>query len=262
MIIDTHTHVGRDPATIRAFVPDLVASMDAAGIDQSLVFAGAINDSPNRWLLDQVALYPKRVRAVLSVSPLCPQETPRELLKLVKRGSAAGLKLYPGYEHYYPDDKRLRPYLRVAADHGLPVVFHSGDLFNKIGGAKLKYAQALHIDDLAVEMPDLKIVIAHLGYPWMIDAAEVCQKNANVYADLSGLVYGRFGPKTEQQIRSYLKTFAAVCESSAKVLFGTDWPIADQGDYARAAPRIVIDVYGPDAIPAVMGGNAVRVFGK
>ncbi len=262
MIIDTHTHIGLDRETIRATSGELVKSMDAAGIDRALVFGGAINDCPNSWLLDQVDHFPDRLSAVASVSPLrSDAPTPKAVDRLAAKGRIAGLKLYPGYEHYYPADAVIRPYLKIAADRGLPVVFHSGDLFNKIPGAKLKYAQAIHIDDLAVELPNLKIVIAHLGYPWMVDAAQVCQKNANVYADISGLVYGRFTSSTEAQIVTYLRQFVAVCESPEKVLFGTDWPIADQSDYVVAMPCIVSAVFGETAVPGVMGGNALRVFG-
>ena len=70
----------------------------------------------------------------------------------------------------------------------LPVIFHTGDNWSTT--AKVKYAHPLRMDEVAVDHPEVRFVLAHFGNPWLIDAAEVVFKNPNVWADLSGLFVG------------------------------------------------------------------------
>ncbi len=98
-------------------------------------------------------------------------------------------------------------------------------------GAKLKYAHPLGIDDVATDFPTTRIVIAHMGYPWHRDAAEVCYKNDNVFADVSGFVYGEFGYTEAQHFKCVMDEFIEVAGGSRQLLFGSDWPISDQTSY-------------------------------
>src|SRR5208282_4375038 len=93
-----------------------------------------------------------------------------------------------GYLHFHPADPAYRPYYELAARRRLPFIFHTGDTYSPY--AKLKYAHPLGVDEVAVDHPDVRFVLAHVGNPWMIDAAEVVYKNVNVWADLSGLIVG------------------------------------------------------------------------
>ena len=147
------------------------------------------------------------------------------------------MKFYPGYEYFYPADTNLRPYLELLAKYEKPALFNSGDTYSKAGQAKLKYAQAIHIDDLATELPSLKIIIAHLGYPWVIDATEVCYKNKNVYVDCSGFVYGKFKQKDRINLKETAKEFGKIAPPN-RILFGSDWPIGDQTSYVKTAKEI------------------------
>ena len=255
MIIDTHTHLGS--TALRATATELIASMDETGIERSLVFAGTINGCTNLELLRQVSQYPGRLLAVAAVSPLmASRPTVGEINYWLVHKAIWGLKFYPGYEHFYPAHKILRPYLQKVEEYGKPAIFHSGDLFNKVGGSLLKYALPIHIDELAVEMPNLKIVIAHMGYPWIIDAAQVCYKNPNVFADLSGLAYGKFTEHDKENFRHCFREFRRICPDPSKLLFGTDWPITDPADCVD----LVISLAGGD-MRAIMHENAVRIFG-
>ncbi len=258
MMIDVHTHVGRGGAIVAA-PKDLVASMDRAGIDRSLVFAGSMNRCSTADLIIMIAPWRSRLIGVGSVSPLAKDRpSPRQVKRWLDDGLISGLKFYPGYEYFYPADRRLRPYLRLLAERGRPAIFHSGDTYNAMPSAKLKYAHPLAIDDLAVALPGLKIVIAHLGYPWAVDAAEVCCKNANVYADTSGFVYGKFSAAQVGEYRRFVGEFDRVAGPAgrSKVLFGTDWPIGDQRSYLSA----VRSVFGERRL-AAMNRAAEGLFG-
>jgi predicted TIM-barrel fold metal-dependent hydrolase len=254
MILDAHTHavIGTDPEAAR----HLVESMQKAGIDKALVIGGAVPQSPQKDLIKAIAPYADRLFAVGSISPLKePLPAPSEIDQLFAEGKLHGLKFYTGYEHFYPSDPRLVPYLDVLVKYNRPAIFHSGDTWSERGGAKLKYAMPIHIDDLATDMPSLKIVIAHLGYPWVIDAAEVMYKNKNVYADCSGFVYGEFTAEHEANFTHYVKEFIRVVGTTERIMFGTDWPISDQSSYVRVVQKVFASA------PGVMGETAARLFG-
>lgn len=257
MIIDAHTHIGFGGA-ITAKPEDLLHSMDRSQIDKALVFAGAMNACSTEQLLKAIKPHRDRLVAIGSVSPLQGHDgAERSLIcEGLESGDIAGLKFYPGYEHYFPYESAVRPYLEWLQRYDKPAIFHSGDCYDKVPGAKLKYAHPLHIDELAVEMPDLKIVIAHLGYPWQNDAAQVCYKNKNVYADLSGFVYGDFDDAHRNHFRQVVRQFRQVCYDPSKILFGSDWPISDQASYVNVTRLL------DEHVPAeFFAENAQRVFG-
>lgn len=236
MIIDCHTHIGfKEP--LKASPQELLESMKKAGIDAACVYAGELNGCSTEKLLEEISSYPN-LYPIGSLSPLSPT---RPSFAIVDEWLASrkihGLKFYPGYEFFYPYDECVRPYLEVLAKYGKPAIFHSGDTYSKVQSAKLKYAHPFHIDELASEMPELKIIIAHFGNPWFRDTAEVCLKNAHVYSDCSGFVYGIFLDRDKLMFREALETFMDYSLvhtfGRLKLLFGTDWPISDQSDYMK-----------------------------
>ena len=110
--------------------------------------------------------------------------------KALSEKKIIGLKLYPGYTYFYPTDKIYHPFYKLAEKYGVPVIAHCGDVFqcpDLMFRPKIKYSHPFNIDEVAVDFPGTKFVIAHLGYPWIRGTAEIVYKNENVYADLSAL---------------------------------------------------------------------------
>ena len=275
-IFDIHTHLGSKPEILQGTADGLIASMDQAGIDRALVFAGTVNGCTNAVAMQQADLYPERLRAVAAVSPLEPECSPDDVVGWHQVGRIAAVKFYPGYEHFFPHGDCVRPYLEAMARNGIPAIFHAGDLFRNIAGGRLRFCHPLEIDDLAVALPTLKIIIAHCGWPFVRETALVCQKNVNVYADFSGFTYGGFTGTATTDFKEMLAQFRQVCPDSAKIMFGSDWPISDQTSYVRTAREALAAVYlsgggrspPPDVLAArreiggrIMAGNAARVFG-
>jgi predicted TIM-barrel fold metal-dependent hydrolase len=139
------------------------------------------------------------------------------------------VKLYPGYEPFYPNDARLDPVYQLAGDMKVPVMIHSGDTFTPKG--KVKYSHPLHVDEVAVDHPEVNFVICHIGNPWIRDCMEVVYKNKNVYTDISGLVLGNFSDRFEQFMSKQLQEMLLYGVEPDKVLFGTDWPISSMESY-------------------------------
>lgn len=249
MIIDAHTHIGRSKH-INATAYQLLKSMDESSIDKSMVFAG-VGGATNTWVLDQVNYHSDRLLPVASVSlenmykysmPGSSDMTLAGLMKALDTGKFVAVKLYTGYEHYSPASTQVYTVLNHISKYKIPVIFHSGDCLSSIKNAKLRYSQPLDVDEVAVDHSDINFIIAHLGFPWHRDAAEVCYKNKNVYADISGFVYGVFNNSDLIKFNQVLKEFTDIC-SDSKLLFGSDYPISDQQSYVQS----INDLWGPSA---------------
>ena len=169
-----------------------------------------------------------------------------------------GIKIYAGYYHFDVNDNVYAPAYKLAEKYDLTVAIHSGDIFSDRG--LLVYAHPLSIDKLAVEHSDMRIVICHMGAPWVFDACEVALKNKNVYIDLSGLLTGNAAymkrmadmPLVLDRYRSAL----VYLDNYDKVLFGTDWPLAPMDAYIEFCKKLIPS----ETYDKVFYHNAVDVY--
>lgn len=179
--------------------------------------------------------------------------------KLTKN-TTVGLKIFTGYQPFFATDKIYKPFYKLAEKYEVPVVFHMGDTANSMG--KLKYSHPLIVDDIAVDYPKVKFVIAHCGTPWVQDAVEVVAKNKNVYMDLSGLMEGKFKAKKQiETFKPYLDVFRTwfnYLNNYNKLMYGSDWPLVDMKSYIKVIKSII----PPKAYEDVFYHNALTVFDK
>ena len=154
----------------------------------------------------------KRLRFFASINPLTKLDAAGQLQHDVKELGASGLKLYPSYQWFYPNDRALYPLYAKAVELAVPVTFHTGS--STFPGSRIKYAQPIHLDDVAVDFPNLVILLAHAGRPfWYDECAWLVKRHPNVYIDVAGLP-----PK---RLLQYLPDLERI---APKVLFGSDWP--------------------------------------
>jgi predicted TIM-barrel fold metal-dependent hydrolase len=178
-----------------------------------------------------------------------------ELRDYVQTGKVRGLKLYPGYQPFYPNDPKWTPAYEFAAEQKIPVMIHTGDTYTPKG--KLKYAHPLHVDEAAVDFPDVEFVICHIGNPWIRDCMEVVYKNANVYADISGLTLGAFEDRFEVYVRKQVQEMLLYGVEPDNVLFGTDWPISSMESYLEFMDELAIPERDKRKI---FSENAIELF--
>ncbi len=131
------------------------------------------------------------VMAFASIDPGRGPEAVREARRLVAGGVIRGLKLHPPLQQFFPNDRVAYPLYEVFAEAKLPVLFHTGHSgigtgMPGGGGIRLKYGNPMHIDDVAVDFPDLPIILAHPSFPWQEEAISVCLHKPTVFIDLSG----------------------------------------------------------------------------
>ena len=175
------------------------------------------------------------------------------------RPSCCGVKLYPGYNRIWLWDPLYEPVYALAARYDKPVAVHMG--LTASASAHLKYCHPLVLDEVAADHPDTRFVLCHFGNPFLESAAAVVEKNPNVAADLSGLLEGRVDLerfRAEQgRWMDLLGTWLAAIDRWDDLLFGTDWPIVNLGEYIAFLQAVI----PPAHWEQVFFQNADRVYG-
>ena len=190
----------------------------------------------------------------VSVDPTRGEAAVAEARRLVATGAVRGLKLHPPLQQFFPNDRIAYPVYEVFAEARLPVLFHTGHSgigtgMPGGGGVRLKYGNPMHVDDVAVDFPDMPIILAHPSFPWQDEAISVCMHKPQVYIDLSGWSPKYFSPTLVQYANTLLKQ---------KVLFGSDYPWLTPDRWLADFDKIDIR---DEVRPLVLKANAARLFG-
>jgi len=190
----------------------------------------------------------------VSVDPTRGPGAVREAKRLLGTGLVRGLKLHPPLQQFFANDRAAYPLYELFADARLPVLFHTGHSGIGTGvagggGVRLKYGNPMHIDDVAVDFPELPIVMAHPSFPWQDEAISICLHKPTVYIDLSGWSPKYFPPTLVQYANSLLKR---------KVLFGSDYPWITPDRWLADFGTIAIK---DEVRRLILKDNAARLFG-
>lgn len=267
MKIDAHVHIGKFPNSLynESYEKNLRLVLKEAKENEvkALVIIAGLEkvDGMNlktESLLKLIDGHPN-THAVAGVNIDYDKDYLPQLEEWIKEKKVVGVKLYTGYQHFYPNDERCLPIYRLCSKYDVPAIFHSGDtLAGYVSNPKLKYSHPLHIDEVAADFPDLKLVIAHMGNPWLIDCAEILYKNPNVYADISGLVIGDELHTTYGEImRKRIKELIEYTTPEFKLLYGTDWPLCHMKQYIEFANSLDLK---KDDLEKLFSANAKAIF--
>jgi predicted TIM-barrel fold metal-dependent hydrolase len=262
MIVDLHTHFFRPEID---FSNGLRADMARSGVDPAawgdigerhlettraadvaVVFGLQARATgwmiPNDAVAAHVARGSDRLLFFAAIDPAEPGFM-EELERCHQQLGAVGMKLAPLYQGVHPLDQRCREIYRYCQQHQLPVLFHAGTSF--VGGTPLDYSRPVHFDNVAVEFPDLKMVLAHLGHPWEGETIAVIRRHPNVFADLSALYYRPW------QFYNSMRLLVEY-HTEAKVLFGSDFPFTTTAG-SLTGVRGVNAVLANSGLPSIPG---------
>ena len=194
------------------------------------------------------------IMAFASVNPMRGEAAVKEARRLIATGLFRGFKLHPPLMKFFPNDKAAYPFYEVMNEFKMPVIFHTGHSgigtgMPGGGGVRLKYGNPMDIDDVAVDFPDMKIIMAHPSFPWQDEALSVCLHKPNVYIDLSGWSPKYFPASLIQYCNTLLKK---------KMLFGSDYPLITPDRWMKDFTEIGIR---DEVRPLILKENAVRLFG-
>jgi predicted TIM-barrel fold metal-dependent hydrolase len=196
--------------------------LDQAGIDRAVLInyvapeVIGFTSGVNQFIADYTKENPRRL---ISCGGLHPRNSTNILaaVEQILRLGIRMIKIHPPHQLLYPNEylsgvKELEIIYRAAEANGVPVMFHTGTSIFE--GARNRYGDPIYIDDVAVDFPKMKILLAHGGRPlWMDTSFFFLRRHPNVFLDISGIP-----PK------SLLNYFPRLEEVAAKTLFGTDWP--------------------------------------
>ncbi|WP_198949478.1 amidohydrolase family protein [Halovibrio salipaludis] len=225
-------------------------AMDQGGVDRSLISAWC---GPHGDLIsnDEVAAFvresPDRLAGVGSVNIAKPMEAVREIRRCVKELGFKGIRVLPWLWELPPTHARFYPVFAECCELGVPFctqVGHTGPLMPSDVGRPIP-----HIDQVAIDFPELTIVGGHVGYPWTEEMVAVATKHENVYIDTSAYTVKRYPQELVRFMAGH---------GRHKVLFGSNWPMIAPARCLEGLDELPLDAETRDLF---LGGNAARVFG-
>jgi len=279
-MIDFHTHpllvremIERHPELERAareiffignnFQPleTFLLELDVSGLDRAVLLPIDCTSTCGApiWSNEQIAelcQMSERFIGFGSVDPHQP-ETVQELEQAVRRLGLRGLKLAPGIQEFYPNDPALYPLYERAQELGIPILFHAGMTWEP--RAKAAYGRPIYFEDVAYDFPELKIVLAHLAWPWVLEAVSLALKYPNLYLDTSALYFDN--PKDFITFAMAQQVPLTVWERSLRkqLVFGSNYPRVEIKNMAAAVRSLGLS---QGCLELVFRGNAERLLGK
>lgn len=206
----------------------LILEMDNAGVERAILLALDAKTVRGFTLPSNDVVYkllekaPERFWAFASVDPHDTGRAVAELERAVCDLGFLGLKLSPPIQMFKPSDENLEPLYEKAVELEVPVLFHSG--FTWLDDVSIYLAHPREFEVLALKYPELKIVLAHAGWPWVDEAMSLAMKYRNVYLDVSNVYTGTPVEHlrtllTEEHRFRLVERFI-----SEKIVFGSDYP--------------------------------------
>jgi len=204
-LLDAMNKSGVDRAVVLPIDSGLHQKMPLSLTEKTDYHANEVADSPN--VVTFVGIDPRRGKTGL-----------KELERAVKEKGCRGWKMYPP-NGFYPDDKEFDPFYELCVDLGIPILIHQGfaPRFKHV-----KYARPVYVDRVAADFPDLKIILAHVGFPWKDETLMIASKNPNVSVDVSGWQYASTVPMKIYQMVADAKIMRVFPN---RMLFGSDYPL-------------------------------------
>jgi uncharacterized protein len=189
-----------------------------------------------------------------SINPHRGAEGVRAARRLIAEYKIKGFKFHPSVQDFYPNDRMAYPLYEAIAEAKLPALFHTGQTgvgaqTRGGGGIRLKYSRPMLLDDVAVDFPDMPIILAHPSFPWQEEALSVATHKPQVYIDLSGWSPKYFPPILVQYANTLLKD---------KILFGSDYPVISPERWVAEFEKLPIK---PEVRPLIMKHNAAKLLG-
>jgi predicted TIM-barrel fold metal-dependent hydrolase len=236
----------------------LLADMDELGVERCFVLPDSEPETEVADLETAGCLIRGHARLLLLGTACIPPVGPSaidSLEVLAAAGEIIGVKLYPGFELFYPDEARCRGIYELCTKYDMPVVFHSGETMAEAW--REEYNHPREIARVAARFPALRIVVAHFSQPHLGACRDLLLGFSNVCADTSGLAHPDVIRTCGQ--KTIVRTLEAVAVSCPeRVLFGTDWPLCDVGEHLRLVDSLCIP---EESKRLILGQNAARLFG-
>jgi uncharacterized protein len=250
-MIDDASH--HDAAGVLSSVESVLCFLDQNGVDRAccinyvapevMGFTPEVND----WIANFTRDHRDRLLPVGSVHPRHARDVRAETARVLDLGIRM-IKIHPPHQEIAANAAELADVYRQCEARGVPVMFHTGtSVFPR---ARNVFADPMPVDDVAVDFPRLKIVLAHAGRPLYGQTAFfLARRHPNVHLDISGIP-----PKS---LPHYLPRLSEIAD---KVLWGTDWPAPGVTSLRKNIDDFRALGYGEAIEKKVLWDNASRLF--
>ncbi len=241
MIIDCHTHIWKSQSQLGKAISDRLRKPSAnktpqdklpeaspehhhatcKPVDKTVVlgFRSRYQDAsvPNELVAEYVQSHRDRLIGFAGVDPSEPVEAIEEMRRACGQLGLRGISVSPVAQDFHPSSTGALRVFAEAAKLGIPVLIHPG--LSLTPSAKLEFLRPWLLDEVARELPSLKIIVAHMGYPWVDECITLLAKQPNVYADISSVVCRPW--------HAYTALLSAYqCGVVRKLLFGSNFPFS------------------------------------
>ena len=239
---------------------DVIAEFTEAGVDAVLValdLETTIDTPPcsNEYVAGMWKRHPDRViQAWGAVDPFKGEVAIREAKEAIEVHGMLGFHFHPIMGHFAVNDREHYPLFETISALKAPVMIDVGTTGMGAGipggmGAKIRHAHPSAIDELAADFPDLTLIAAHPGWPWVDEMTAVALHKGNVFWEMSGWAPKHFPPQLKIDMRARLQD---------KIMFGSDYPSLPYERIFREWDELG---YKPEVMEKIYHGNAERVLG-
>lgn len=249
-------YIGNNFQPLETFLLEL----DVAGMSKAVVLPIDARSSRNESVysneqIAELCTMSDRLIGFASVDPR-QEGAAQEISHAIRELKLRGLKLAPAMQEFWPDDKSIEPIYARAQELQIPILFHAGMSWEP--GSRLKYGHPMRFEDVAAGFPRLNIVLAHLAWPWVIDAVALALKYPNVYLDTSALYFDN--PRDFLRFAMTQQVPLTVFERSLRrqLVFGSNYPRVEIKNMARAVRSLGLS---EDCQDLVFRGNAETLLG-
>ena len=249
-----------DAARLPETTGQLLVEMDAGGVERAVIL-GQDTHATRTLAFKNYTLRNEEVAGIADkskdrlipfagVDPNAGKGAILELKRAVKKLGMRGLKVHSSANSVYLNDRRLMfPIYEYCQEQELPILFHTGT--TGLGDCEIKYSKTELLDEVCQAFPDLRVIMAHFGWPWPEVAMAIALRNPNVFIDVSGWK-PRYLP---QSIIPYLNGIL-----QDRFLFGTDYPMMRQEEWmddfnANLRPRL-----RPGVAEKLLSSNAKKLL--
>jgi predicted TIM-barrel fold metal-dependent hydrolase len=236
----------------------MIAQMDAAGIGRGFLIAAKTGrpglpgsyHMPLEVVADAVAQYPDRFSGLVGLDPYQGMDGVRALEEAVTGMGFIGAHMYPHWFELAPNEARWYPFYAKCIELGIPVQMQVGQslIYSREQRCR-SVGRPIYLDDIACDLPELKLIGTHVGIPWADEMIAMSWKHENVYICTDAHSPKYWPDSVVRYINSY---------GQNKAIFGTDFPVLQ---FKRTVDEI--DAFGlkPEARRKFMRDNAIRVYG-
>jgi predicted TIM-barrel fold metal-dependent hydrolase len=221
------------------------------GVDHELASGEA--PIPNEAVAEAAQRHPDVITPFASIDPHRGVPGIRAARRLIEDHGVRGFKFHPNQQQFFPNDRLAYPLYELIESYQLPALFHTGHTgiganMPGGGGIRLKYSNPMAVDDVAVDFPDLPIVLAHPSFPWQDEAISVALHKPTVHIDLSGWSPKYFPAQLVQYANTLLRH---------KVLFGSDYPLITPDRWLADFEQLAVK---EEVRPLILRDNAARLL--